>query len=268
MRAMWSGAITFGLIHIPVRIYSATKESHLSFDLLHKGDLSPIRYARMCKAEEKEVPYNEIVKGYEYQKGDYVVIEENLFKQIEQRDQTIEIIHFSKIEEIDSIYFEKPYFLEPVKIGEKAYALLRDVLAKSGKVAIVKFVFRNKEHIGVIKPYLNALIIDQLRFADEINDLDGLKIPEELQANKKEIEMALKLVDQQTEKFQPEIYHDEYREKLQEIIDAKIKGIPSRKKGTPSPKPSKVHDMMALLKASLEKDQLRKKSSKKHKKAM
>lgn len=255
MRSIWSGSISFGLINIPVKLYSAAEDHAISFDLLHKTDLSPIRYARICKADGKEIPYNEIVKGYEYEKGEYVVIEEQDFKQLEKvKTGAINIFHFSKKEEIDSIYFERPYYLEPGKGADKSYALLRETLLSSNKVAVVKYVFKNKEHLGIIKPYFNALVLNQMRFASEIRSLEELKLPEKGEVTKKEIDMALKLVDQLTDKFQPESYQDEYTHELQEVIDAKIKGITPSKKVAPRKQPSKVHDIMSLLKASIEEE--------------
>lgn len=252
---MWSGSISFGLINIPVRLYSATEEHSLNFDMLHKTDLSPIRFARICKADGKEIPYKDIVKGYEYQKGEYVVIDEEDFKRANvKKTGNIDIVNFAMENEIDSVYFEKPYYLEPDKGANKPYALLREVLLQSNKVAVAKFVFRNKEHLGIIKPYLNALILDQLRFARELRDVDDLKLPEKNEVNKKEVEMALKLVEQLTEKFDVKSYKDTYTDELKEVIDKKIKGheghVPAKKGKTP--KPSKVHDIMSLLKASLE----------------
>lgn len=263
MRSMWSGSITFGLINVPVKLYSGSEEHALSFDLLHKKDLSPIRYARICKAEEKEVPYKDIVKGYEYEKGEYVVIDTAEFKKAEQeKSNSIEIALFTDQDEIDPIYYDKPYFLEPDKGAEKTYALLRDALRASGKVGVVKYVFRNKGHIGILKPYENALILIQMRYASEIRSLDDLKLPKEKQVNKKELDMALKLVDQLSEKFKPEAFKDEYTKELKKEIDAKIKGKPLKKKGGAAPKPSKIHDIMGLLKESLEKEKPAK--SKKH----
>lgn len=253
MRSIWTGALSFGLINIPVRLYSATEEHAISFDLLHKKDLSPVRYARICKAEEKEIPYEDIVKGYEYQKGEYVVIEEEIFKQVDKhKTETIEIVQFTDSEEIDSIYFEKPYYLEPGKGADKSYALLRETLKESGKVGVVKFVLRTREHIGIIKPYENAIILNQMRYSTEVRNLSELKLPEADLINKKEIEMALKLVDQLSDRFDASAYHDEFTEELEAIIQAKVEGIPPAKKGASPQKGQKIHDIMSLLKASLE----------------
>lgn len=251
MRSIWSGTISFGLLNVSVKLYSATEDHALSFDLLHKTDLSPIRYARICLADGKEIPYKDIVKGYEYQKGEYVVIDEEEFKKVDkEKTGTIQVLHFASSSEIDSIYFEKPYFLEPGKGAGKAYSLLVEALAASDKVAVVKFVIRNKEHLGVLKPHNRCLVLDQLRFQSEIRDMEELKLPKG-EVDKKEIDMALKLIKQLTAKFDPKKYHDDFTEELKEVIDKKIKGIPLTKKKS-SPKVSKVHDITSLLKASLE----------------
>ena len=251
MRSIWTGSISFGLINIPVRLYSATDEHVLSFNLLHKDDLSPIHYKRICEEDGKEVPYEKVVKGYEYQKGEYVAVDEEVFKKAAaQKTGLIEILNFSMEDEIGTIFFEKPYYLEPDKGASKPYALLREALRQAGKVAIVKYVFKNRDHLGAIKPHNDVLILEQLRFADEIRDLDGLKLPPKAEVEKKEIEMAMKLIDQLTEKFDINAYQDTYTGQLQKVINDLIKGKPLPKVGKP-PKPSKVHDIMSLLKASL-----------------
>lgn len=255
MRSIWSGSLSFGLINIPVQLYSATQDHALSFDMLHKTDLSPIRYARICKEDGKEIPYKDIVKGYEFQKGEYVVVTDEDFKRVDvKKSSTIDIKGFVFEDEIDAIFFEKPYYLEPAKGADKAYALLRDALRKSKKVGLVTYVFRNREHLGVIKPFEDAIILNQLRFASEIRDLAGLKLPKEGLANKKEVEVALKLIDQLTTEFVPEDYQDTYIEELKGIIDQKVKGITPRKRAPAKAKSSKVHDIMSLLKASLDEE--------------
>jgi DNA end-binding protein Ku len=212
MRAIWTGALSFGLVNIPVRLYSATSGTGLEFDMLHKKDLSPIRYARVCRADGKEVPYEEIVKGYEYKKGDYVVLTDEDFKKAApRRTKTVDIFDFVKEDEIDSVYFEKPYYLEPDKGAGKAYSLLREALKKSKKVGLAKFVLRNKEHLAVIKPFGKVVVLNQLRFNDEIRPPEGLDLPGEKVAKGKEIEIALALIDHLTSHFKPEDYKDDYK---------------------------------------------------------
>ena len=250
MRPIWTGALSFGLVNIPVRVYSAVEEKELDFTMLHKEDLSPIRYARICKADGKEIPYKDIVKGYEYQKGEYVVVDEIDFKKANaKKTQTIEILNFTFIDEIDPLYFEKPYF-EPEKSSGKAYAILREALAKSKKVAVVNFVFRNKEHIGVLIAQEDVLILNQLRFSTVVRSTESLNLPSTQKSNAKEIEMALKLMDQLTEPFQPHKYEDTYTHELLTLIDAKLKGKKPSIKGK-APQRTQTSDIMKLLKESL-----------------
>lgn len=252
MHALWKGSISFGLVNIPVKIYSASREKELKFEMLHKKDHAQIRYARICKAEEKEVPWEEIIKAYEYHPGEYIIFNEEDFKKINaDKMQTIEIVDFVKEEEVDSVYYAKPYFLEPEKGGSSAYLLLRDALRKSKKVGIAKFILHHREHIAVIKPYHNSIILNQLRYADEMLSTDELKIPPKEKTSLKELEIALKLIDHLTTTFVPDKYEDTYREEIKQIIAQKAKGkkIRSQKEAK---HPSKVLDIMELLKASLE----------------
>lgn len=251
MHPIWSGSVSFGLINIPVRLYSGTQEHAIDLDMLHKTDLSPIRYARICKADNKEVPYKDIVKGYEYQKGDYVVVTDEDFQKVSsKKSKTIEIIFFTAEEEVDSIYFDKLYYLQPDKGGAKAYALLREALRKSGKVAVAVFTLRNHQHMAVIKAKDNALILNQLRYHSEIRSSKELELPEE-KGNPKELEVAIKLIDQLTEHFDPKNYHDNYLEELQKVIDAKVKGKQVKKKRERAPTFTASHDILSKLQASL-----------------
>lgn len=252
MRAVWTGSLSFGLINLPIRLYNASEEHALSFDLLHKKDLSPIRYVRICQADGREVPYQDIVKGYQYRKGDYVILVDEDFKRANARKtKTIDIVDFTDEADIDPIYFEKPYFLEPGKGADKAYAVLREALKKSKKVGIARFVFRNREHIGVVKPHGNLLILNQLRFESELKKPEGLHIPKEEKMSNKEVAMALKLIEHLSSPFHPEEYHDTYTEELKEVIEAKAKGKVPRKRGK-EPKITDIDDIMSLLKQSLE----------------
>lgn len=255
MRALWSGALSFGLINIPIRVFTATEDHGLHFSMLHKKDLSPIRYARICTSDGKEVPYQDIVKGYEYQKGDYVVLLDEDFKRANvKKSKAIDIIDFVEEKEIDTILYEKPYYLEPGKGAEKAYLLLREALKKSKKVAVARFVLHNREHLGIIKPHNELIILEQIRWESEIRKPDGIHLPESVQATTKEIQMALKLIEQLTTHFKPEDFHDTYTEELKEIIEQKAKGKKPRSKGK-EPKETASKDIMRLLKASLENHQ-------------
>jgi DNA end-binding protein Ku len=251
MRSIWTGSLSFGLVNIPVKLYSGTKSERLDFDMLHKKDLSPIRYARVCKEEGEEIPYEEIVKGYEYEKGEYVVLTEQDFERANvKKNKTIEIVAFVAQEEIDPGYFDKPYLIEPDKGADRAYALLREALKKSGRVGLAQFVLRNREHLCAIRPEGDALIVNQMRFAGELQDTSQLHVPQNVEVNDKELSLAMSLIDQFTEPFQPEKYHDTYHEELKRVIDEKLAGKAPAKIGK-APEPTKVRDLMALLKASL-----------------
>jgi DNA end-binding protein Ku len=256
MRPTWTGSLSFGLVNIPVKLYKGTEDSGLSFHMLHGKDLSPIRFARICRADGQEIPYEDIVRGYEYQKGDYVVLtDDDLAKINVKRTKTIEIVEFVDEKEIDVRYFEKPYYLEPDKGAGKAYTLLREALAKSGRVAIAKFVLRTKEHLAALKPLGNALVLEQMRFQSELREPAGLKLPENEEVKEREVEMALTLIDQLTKSFIPEDFHDEYTKELEEIVEKKAQGKRVTINKGEEPTPTGVQDLMAMLKASLEKEQ-------------
>lgn len=257
MRAIWTGAISFGLVNIPVRIYSAINSgASLNLDMLYKKDLSPIRYAKIATSTGKEIDYKDVVKGYEFEKGQYVVIDEKDFEKASpEKTKTVDIVDFVKESEIDSMYFDKPYFLEPDKGAAKPYALLRDALKKSKKVGIAKFVIRNRERIGALKVSGNVIILNQMRYADELRSSEDIDVPAS-KVSSKEVEMALKLIEQLTSKFKPGQYKDTYINELKKVIDAKAHGktikAPKAKKA-----PAKVKDLMTVLQQSL-------KASKKH----
>lgn len=254
MRAIWSGLLSFGLINIPIKLYSATAGVGLDFNFLHKTDLSPIRYAKVCRKDGAELSQDDLVKGYEHQDGDFIVLTDEDFKKASvKRTQTIDILDFVKEEDIDPIYFEKPYYLEPDKGAGKAYTILREALKKAKKIGVAKFVLHNREHLGVIKPHGDLVVLEQMRFHDEIQNPADLNIPKNEDVREKEITMALSLIDQLTEPFKPEGYRDEYIVDLKEFIKEKIKGhVPKVQKGE-VPQPSKSADLMMLLRESLEK---------------
>ncbi|MBX4210888.1 Ku protein [Candidatus Parcubacteria bacterium] len=254
MRAIWTGAISFGLVNIPVRLYSASEERELKFHLLHKEDLSPIRYAKVCRHEGKEIAYEDIVKGFEYEKGDYVILEDEDFKKANVRKtKTVDIYDFVDGEEIDSKYYDAPYFLEPGTAAAKPYALLREALKKSGKVGIGKFVLRSKEILVAIKPEGKILVLNKLRFESELRKPEGLKLPEKDDVKDKEVELALKLIDQLSGPFDPKKYKDEYTSDLKEVIEEKAHGKRVHVKGT-EPVPTRVVDLMSVLRESLDRE--------------
>jgi DNA end-binding protein Ku len=226
----------------------------ISFTLLHKKDKSPIKYARICKEEGKEVDWNDIVKGYEYQEGEYVVFTEKQLDELApEKSSTIDIQQFTKETEIDIRYFDKPYYLEPIKGGEKAYALLRSALTKSSMLAVARYIMHEREHLAVIKPVGRALVLTQMRFPTDLRTGSGLTFPTDKDVSDRELDVALKLIKQETRSFIAEDYHDTYTEELEDIIKASIKG----KKPTKTKKPAKheetANDLMSALKASLSK---------------
>ncbi|QBR85029.1 Ku protein [Legionella israelensis] len=251
MRAIWSGSISFGLVNIPIKLYSGTESHSLDFHLLRKNDLCPIQYARVCRVDGKEVPWEEILKGYEYQEGDYVILEKKDFEKASaKKSHTFEINEFVKEAEIDSIFYDTPYYLEPKKEGRKAYALLREALKQTKMVGVGEFVMRNRENLAVIKPYGDLLLLNKLRYKEDIRDPEMLSLPESDLFKEKELDMAKQLIDQLTETFKPEDYKDTYVTDLKKLIEAKAKGK-KFKKPKEVVEPEKVTDIMELLKKSL-----------------
>jgi len=232
----------------------------ISFDMLHKSDHSPIRYARICKEEGKEVAWEDIVKGYEYQEGKYVVFTpEQLEKLDTDKSSTIDIQQFVKEGDIDIRYFEKPYYLEPVKGGEKAYALLRSALHKANMLGLAKYVMHEREHLAVIKPVGRALVLEQMRFPTDLRAGSDLTLPTDKDVSEREVEAALKLIKQETKPFMAEDFHDNYTEELEEIIKSKVKGAKPGKTTAKKKEPAtSSDDLMSALKASLAKDSAKK----------
>ncbi len=251
MRAIWSGSVTFGLVNIPIKLFSAISDTHVNLDMLDKKDLSPIRYAKISKSTGKEIPFEDIVKGFKTDEDQYVVITQKDFDDVSpEKTKAIDIIDFVKDAEIDPIYYDKPYYLQPEKNAAKSYALLKEALVKSKMVGVALFVLRNKEHLSILKPYGDILILHQLRFSDEIKDPEELNIPTSV-TKPKELDMALALIDQLSTKFVPENYKDNYTTELLKIIEAKSKGKKPVKAKAPDEAPSQVKDLMSLLKESL-----------------
>ncbi len=250
MRAIWTGSISFGLINIPIKIFSATETSNLDLDMLDSADLSNIKYKKVNEKTGEEVEHADIVKGYKID-DDYVVLEDEDFEAADaEKTKTIDILSFADVTEIDSLYYEKPYYLEPDKSGTKAYALLRDSLQASGKVGVTSFVMRNREGLAILKPYGNVIVLNRIRFEQEIRDTSELELPAVSKKKTKEMDMADKLIEQLTEKFDIKNYKDTYTAKLLKIIKAKANG-----KKPPKTKMKVVHrqsdDLMEMLKASL-----------------
>lgn len=252
MRSIWRGALSFGLVHIPIRMYSASKSRELKFKMLHKKDMSEIRYARICKADGKEIPWEDIVKGYEYEKGDYIVLSEEDFEKANlKKTSTIEILDFTNEDQIDPIYYDTPYYLEPEKGAEQAYELLYEALKKSKKIAVGRFVFHHHEHIGIVRVYKDILILQQLRYKSELISSKELNIPQPKVAHT-ELEMALKFIEELSKPFKAEQYSDTYEDEIKQLIVRKAKGkkIHVTTEELPSPK---IHNILDLLKESLKK---------------
>jgi len=252
MRAIWKGNISFALVSIPISLFSATRRNELSFHHLHKKDLSPVSYKRFCETEDVEVPWEEITKGYEYEKGQYIEItDEDLDKADVELTKTIQIVEFVQEEEIDPVYFEKPYYLEPQKGGERAYALMRDALAESKKVGIAKVVLKSREHLAAVKSIRDMMTLQTMRFAHEIVDAGSLNLPQKTEISKKEMDLAHMLIDSMSDKFDPDKYKDDYYDKVLEIIQMKIAGVSPQVPEPKGPAPTKVVDLMEVLKQSL-----------------
>lgn len=254
MRAIWKGSISFGLVNIPVSLYSASQyREGLDLDMLHKKDHGRIKYIKVCQLEGKEIPYDEIVRGYEISDGDYIELTTKDFEKAEVgKTKTIDIRQFVDEMEIDSRYYEKPYYLEPSKGAEKPYNLLREALKRSKTVALATFVMRATPSMAAIKPIGRILILNKMRFPADIKSGSDLNI-EESKASEQEVKMALALVDQLNKPFIPEDWHDSYTENLLDIIKEKASGRPVKPRGKP-PNETKVQDLMAALKASLKKE--------------
>src|SRR5205809_6687649 len=263
-RAIWKGSISFGLVNIPIALYPATRREELRFRLLRKSDLSPVNYKRVAEKDGKEVPWDQIVKGYEYEKGKYVVLKAEDFERVDlEATQTVDIQDFVDVDDIDPMFFYKPYYLEPQKGGDKAYALLRDALQDSKKVGIAKVVIKTRQYLAGVKPEDGALVLELMHFADELADTEKLHVPKKVEVGKREMSMAKSLIDSMSAKWDPSKYRDDYREALMEVIEEKGEagGKEIEEKPKKAPKPTKVIDLVSVLQKSLEETGERKKTS-------
>jgi DNA end-binding protein Ku len=264
-RGLWKGAISFGLVNVPVELFSAEKKSsEIDLTMLDKRDLAPVGYKRYNKATGEDVPWAEIVKGYEYDDEKYVVLSDEDFRRANvEASKTVDIQAFVDVTQIPPHFFETPYYLAPGKRGEKAYALLRDAMKKSGKAGIATVVIRTRQYLAAVIPQEDVLLMDTLRYADELKDVEELGIPSAALSHKvspKEIDMALRLIDDMSEKWQPEKFKDTYRDDLMARIREKVKKgqteeITEPEKGEKEPASADVIDLMALLKKSVAKKQ-------------
>jgi DNA end-binding protein Ku len=249
-RALWSGSITFGLVNVPVRLYSAVQEHKLGFHLVHRSDESPIGYQKVCKKEEKPVPDDEIVKAFEFKKGDWVYLEDEDFEAARAEGvRTIDLTDFVPYEDIDPIFFRKTYFVGPQEGAEKVYALLVRAMEDTELAGISKFVMREQQHLGALRVRDGVLTLEQLYFADEIRPADELK-PGRAKVEKKELDMATELIESFRSEWRPEQYEDTYRDALMEVIKAKRKGKEVHR--VEEPEAEEPPDLLDALRASLE----------------
>jgi DNA end-binding protein Ku len=255
-RELWKGAIRFGLVHIPVSLYPGEERQELSFTMLDKRDMSPVGYKRVNKESGDEVPFDQIVKGYEWEDGQYVVLEKDDFKRANvEATQTVDIVGFVDADQIPNFFYESPYYLAPGKHGDKGYALLRETLVRTHKVAIANVVIRTRQHLAAVYPVESLLVMQTLRYVTELRSPDELDVPKDLESAKvqpRELDMAERLVNDMTlEKWDPTEYHDTYRDDLLKLIEQKAHG---KLKAVPKAKPTRetnVVDFAALLEKSL-----------------
>jgi DNA end-binding protein Ku len=251
-RSIWKGSIAFGLVNIPVEVYSAVRDHRPRFRLLHAKDESPVHYERVCQSEGKPVAWDDLVKGYEYEKGQFVVLTKDDFKTAAlQKTKTIDILDFVDPEEIDERYFETPYYLLPGKGADRSFALLREAIRESGRVGIGKMILRDAQHLAALEVIDDALVLTMMRFADELADLSEFKFPKAEGLRKPELGMARQLIEHLSAAWDPQKYTDEYKENLMRLIQAKLKGKKPKLEGRAAPQQANVVDLMERLRASL-----------------
>lgn len=264
MHTMWKGSISFGLVNIPIKLHAATEDKDIRFRSLHKKCHTPIKYQKICPTCEIEVANEDIIKGYEFSKGQFVVMEESELKELqgEKTEKAVEIIDFIHLNEIDPIYFNKSYYMSPDGNSAKAYGLLRKALKETGKVGIAKIMIRSKEQLCVIRVYEGTLVMETIHYPDEVRNVaDVPNIPAEDLVTKKELDTAILLIDQLTTTFEPSNYQDEYRLKVSEAIEAKRLGE-EVVQGKEKKREENITDLMAALQASIDRTKPAKKSAK------
>jgi DNA end-binding protein Ku len=256
MRAIWKGSISFGLVYIPVAVYPATREEKLSFRQLRHTDLSPIKYKKIAEADQEEVSADQIVKGFEYERGRYIVLKEEDFEKVRiESTHSIDITDFVDLEQVDPKFFYKPYFLEPGKGGEKAYALLHKALSGTGKIGIAKVVISNREHLASVKPDGLFLVLELMHFASEILSPSELNRGPGTEINDKELKMAQSLIEGMTVPWEPEKYRDEYRNAVMEMIEQKATQKEVSAPPMATPRATNVVDLVKVLQESLSRNE-------------
>jgi len=252
MRAIWTGSIAFGLVNIPIELHRALRETRPHFRLLHAKDKSPVRFDRVCEREDRSVTWSEVVKGYEYTKGKFVVLTpEDLKRAALEKTRTFDILHFVPGTDIDDRFFETPYYAMPAKGGERAYVVLREALRQAGKTAVGKIMLRETQHLAALEAIGDALVLTMMRFPDELADLSDFRFPSAGGQRPKEVQMAKALIDQLSAKWSPEDYKDDYQANLLRLIRAKLKGTSPRLKEEAPAHEGKVVDLMERLQQSL-----------------
>lgn len=252
-RALWKGSISFGLVNIPIELHTAVRDRRPRFRMLHAKDKSPVRFERVCIKDGTAVAWEDLVKGYEYSKGRFVVMTKDDFKAAAvEKTRTIDIVDFVEGDAIDDRFFETPYYLVPSKGGERAYALLREAIRESGRVGIAKFILRDAQHLAALEVIEDALVLSIMRFADELVDTSTLGFPAKGEIRKPELDMAKALVNSLAAAWDPEKYTDQYRENLMRIIQGKLKGKEVELDAPSEPRQAEVIDLMERLRRSLE----------------
>ena len=251
-RAIWRGAISFGMVAIPMKLYVATESKDISFVQLHSSCHSRLRQKRWCPEHDCEVEYADIVRGFEFTKGEYLVMEEEDFENLPLKStRTVEIVRFVDIKSIDPVHYERSYYIEPESVGVKPFSLLKKALEATDRVAVAKVALRNKEHLCLVRPYDDGLMMETLYYPDEIRSTVELNIPGDSDVSDAELQMAVMLIDQFSGEFEPHAYQDEYRAALQQVIEAKL-GSGAPISAAPDAPGGKVLDLMEALRASLD----------------
>jgi len=252
-RAIWKGSIAFGLVNIPIELHTAVRNHRPKFRMLHAKDKSPVKFERVCLREGEPVAWEDLVKGYEYQKGRFVVLTKDDFQAATlEKTRTVDIVDFVKADEIDDRFFETPYYLTPSKGGERAYALLRDAIRETGRIGIAKFILRDAQHLAALEVIENALVLTMMRFGDELVDTSQYDFPTAEGVRKGELDMAKALVNSLASEWDPGKYTDQYRENLLRVIQGKLKGKEVDLEPTGEPRQAEVVDLMERLRRSLE----------------
>src|SRR5437764_2755742 len=252
-RALWKGSISFGLVNIPIELYTAVRNHRPKFRMLHAKDKSPVRFERVCIRDGHPVAWEDLVKGFEYEKGRFVVLSKEDFQAAAvEKTRTIDIIDFVSADEIDDRFFETPYYLVPSKGGERAYALLREAIRQSSRIGVAKFILRDAQHLAALEVIQDALVLTIMRFADELVDTKPFEFPSDAGIRRPELEMAKTLVNSLAAEWDPAKYTDQYRENLLKVIQSKLKGTHIDLEEAAEPRQAEVVDLMERLRRSLE----------------